>query len=113
MFRMPFMDPNGRQAVCGVEISNRIVVITELPENRGMSVTNCCEFLAAYVANSFNVDPNKVVWVEHYPERDGLDETFDLVELRWRHTAHGWTVIGRPRWAPSSAKFVRAYLEAE
>jgi hypothetical protein len=57
------------------------VIATERAGNPGTSVTNIAEHLASFVCNHFGIDPDRLVWIEHYayasttfPER-----TFDLV----------------------------------
>src|SRR6185503_8773416 len=46
-----------------------VVVATELPDNPGMSITNAAEELAGTVCRDYGIDPERLVWVEHYPER--------------------------------------------
>lgn len=69
-----------------------VVVLTEVPENHGMSVTNCVEHLAADVlARMPGADP---VWIEHYPPRGSLPESFDRVDVQ-RGEAPRWTHLDR------------------
>jgi len=60
-----------------------VVVVTELPVNPGMSVTNAISWLLPRIAKQYGLDPEAVTWVEHYPKREGWmgDETFDLVDI--------------------------------
>ena len=57
-----------------------VAVCSELPDNRGQSVTNDAERIAAEVVSNFAL-PVPLVWIEHYPPEttDGQAETFDLV----------------------------------
>jgi hypothetical protein len=61
------------KACCGLRImrdeQQTIVVLTELPENRRMSVTNAAEEIATEVRREFGLDPDQTRWIEHYPER--------------------------------------------
>lgn len=68
-----FTAATGVKAVCGLRIvrdgEQTIVVLTELPENRGMSVTNAAEEIATQVRREFGLDPDQTLWIEHYPEQ--------------------------------------------
>ncbi|MBX3005964.1 MAG: hypothetical protein KF821_09100 [Anaerolineales bacterium] len=70
-----------------------VVVLTELPENTGASVTNVIEQLMHELSMVLSL-PADVVWVEHYTDRRqggddaSLAESFALVEL----------VNGEPAW---------------
>lgn len=66
-----------------------VVVATEIPENEGTSITNCAENLMGLVSAEFDMDMQKMVWIEHYPAKfkvspDGRsefeerEETYDL-----------------------------------
>ena len=70
------------QATCGIEIfyhrcrtndgemiDRAVVVMTEPPDNSGMSVTNGVEQIATAVAIANQLDPATTVWIEHYPDR--------------------------------------------
>ncbi len=59
-----------------------VVVCSELPGNRGQSVTNAAERIAGSVIDALKL-PVPLVWIEHYPPytTDGRSETFDLVVL--------------------------------
>lgn len=69
-----------------------VVVVTELDDNPGTSVTNFAEELATDVGELLE-QPTDMVWIEHYPERGPayrrLPESFDRVTFAWtgRHFA--------------------------
>jgi len=82
-----------------------VVIITELPDNPGKSVTNAMEWIATVVVHQFDLDPARTRWIEHYPDRhppgrEGdrvFDESFSLVSLGWEHARSPW---GQPSpWA--------------
>lgn len=65
-----------------------IVMMTELLDNPGTSVTNAAEIIAQVVMDRFlfHCDPNAVTWIEHYPPRGDsytlrIQESFDRVNL--------------------------------
>lgn len=57
-----------------------VVLCTEIPNNRGKSVTNAAERIAGEVIAAFGL-PVPLVWIEHHPPEttNGKTETFDLV----------------------------------
>ena len=75
-----FKDPNGRVAKCHLVVVDNLVIATELPDNPGMSITNCAEHLAGLVCNAYNIRRNRLIWLEHYDGRVHEWETvqFDL-----------------------------------
>jgi hypothetical protein len=88
---------NGSFGICGVELFRRrgmlAVVLTELHNNPGLSVTNCYEYLATDIAIGLMEegtvdDPSTVRWIEHYeawPVRGRLwaQDTWDEVTMEW------------------------------
>ena len=62
------------------ELDLIVVVCSELPGNKGQTVTNSAEQLAGEALSNFAL-PVPLVWIEHHPPEttDGLVETFDLV----------------------------------
>ncbi len=83
----PYRSAGGRLAQCRVRIylpddirDAPVVICSELPNNRGGSITNSAEVIAAGVIRA-NELPTPLVWIEHWPEEstDGGDETFELV----------------------------------
>jgi hypothetical protein len=74
-----------------------VVVLTELPDNPGRSVTNAIEEIANLVREKHpDVTRKRVTWVEHYPSesRGGEKETFDLVFFAENNPCRN------PRWQP-------------
>jgi hypothetical protein len=77
-------------SVCGlkvVETKNEVIVIaTNLYEsNPGTSISRWTAPLATSICADFNIDPNKLQFIERNPDRksnlDFYKETFDLVEF--------------------------------
>ena len=66
-----------------------VIVLSELAENLGVSVTNAAAALATEIARIYQLDPDTTFWIEHYGAfsyKDGdCDETFDLVTFTWRN----------------------------
>jgi hypothetical protein len=85
-----------------------VVIVSELPDNPGTSVTNAIEQIAAEVMDAHRFAMGRApVFVEHYPPRatGGRDETFDLVvfvhyEVREVMRGGIWhKEIGSPTWS--------------
>jgi hypothetical protein len=43
-----------------------IVIVSDLPESK-MSVRSCAGHIATKVTQEFNIDPDRMVWIEFYP----------------------------------------------
>jgi hypothetical protein len=80
------------------------VVLTELPDNPGTSVTNCVQQLAtqllpqvAQFSRPDPIDPRAILWLEHYDRspQNSFPETWDLVHLDWDGARYH-----SPRWQP-------------
>lgn len=91
-----------------VDAATAVVIVDELPDNPGMSVTNYAENLATEIARQYGIEPGRLVWIEYYPQREPpiwndpvLDaETFDLATFAWdtterRYTTPAWFRITR------------------
>ena len=76
-----------------------IVVVSDIPESR-MSVRSCAGHIATSVAQAFNIDPHRMVFVEYYPSvtygqknDHHISERYDAVEFVW----HGDKAM-HPKW---------------
>lgn len=83
----------GAPAHCGLRIyagpAGRVVVLTELGSNPGISVTNAAAEIATGLAAMYRLDPVTTTWIEHYngdsyKGRNRIDDTFDEVKFLWR-----------------------------
>lgn len=95
-----------------------VVVITELAENPGQSVTNCVEQLTAEVIMSHLLPSPETIIIEHYEEveRGGESETYDLVTFSWgdpepKLRSGVWNLeLGDPSWRPLDRESVEVLL---
>lgn len=103
-----FKAPNGVASKCRIRTflpqlapfkDYLLIVASQLPEDEeaGMSVTNAAECIASGVMDKHQVQPTRLLWVEHYGARgvkrageSQFKETFDLVTFDLR--------VGRPRY---------------
>ncbi len=123
-----FRGPSGVRSACRVRIylpdeegealgDAPVVVISELPDNPGTSVTNAIEQIAAEVMHAHALG-RVPVFVEHYPPEavGGRDETFDLVvfaHYEVREIVRGgiWRKeVGPPTWKPLGRRAVEVLV---
>lgn len=99
---------------CGLKIARHadrhVAVATELYDrNPGSSVASFAAELAAIVCRERGLDPRKLVFIEHCPDRgsklDFYDETFDIVDL-----AFDGERFSDPRWRRVSRAEVEALI---
>jgi hypothetical protein len=77
----------GCDSCCDIEVHRRsdgkyVFITAEVPENRGISITNYAEHLATAMRKQYRLKPEDVIWIEHYLEaKDRRNESFDLVRF--------------------------------
>lgn len=73
------------------------VLLTELADNPGESVTNACERIATGVQPRWALDLTTTRWIEHYPAESfrekGRGATFDEITFTW-----GDGTASHPQW---------------
>ena len=60
-----------------------VVLLTELPDNPGISVTNWAAELATEIAAQYKLDLGRTLWIEHYPAAGEHPEHFDRIRFDW------------------------------
>ena len=88
-----------------------IVVVSDLPREPSwtpnqMTVKSCASHIATQVVRKFNIDPDRMIWVEYYeatPEGDTVlypsEERFDEAVFIWREEGAlqgGWKPLSPP-----------------
>ena len=90
---------HGCPSRCGLDIwqskDATVVVVTELHDNPGTSVTNVAESLATQVCRQYGISPQGLVWIEHYPESSWSRATFDFDWSRAEFDRPEWRYITR------------------
>lgn len=97
---------------CGAIIIDKfkekgIVVLVELKDNHGTSVTNDYQNIASMLYREKLADrykPDEIIWIEHQ-EKEA--KKFDLVELQWENNAYQRP----PEWSYISDKGLQDALE--
>jgi hypothetical protein len=106
--RYPYRGFHGCDASCKLEILSLVdgrtaVIATEVKNNPGTSITNCAEHLAYWVCIEFEIDPLRLIWIEHYgyPSETGphIPRTYDLVQFHILPAGHD-AVFAHPAWRP-------------
>ena len=126
-----FRGLHGCRSHCDLEIISlddrrTVIIATERSDNPGTSVTNIAEVLATLVCAMLEVEPDRLVWIEHYTpdscpvcggsgrRADSLQcrgchgqgkrrerDTYDLVTFAKKAASCGW-VFSDPNWRPMS-----------
>lgn len=102
-------------AKCGIEVyrgfNSAVVVVTELPDNEGMSICNAFEELILQVAQAYKLDPGRLLWIEHWgawKRQEGAP--YDREAEEWHQVRFKWdgTRASAPYWVNVSESFVEA-----
>ena len=66
-----------------------IVIVSDIARSR-MSVRSCTGHIATHIAQKFNIDPQRMLFIEYYPETTYGDrrqhiipEKYDVVDFSW------------------------------
>ena len=59
------------KSVCSLVIdqSRNLVIATEIADNPGTSITNAVDLLANQVCNEFQLDKQRLTWIERYTKQ--------------------------------------------
>ena len=88
-----------------------VVLATEVDDNPGTSITNMAAGLATEVVRAFGLPLDRLVWIEHYPDRmvsagrPRLPAAFD--QVTFTHTAQG---LQSPQWCRLSLAQVETLI---
>ena len=95
-------DPNSRVT----HLKPIVVVVSDLPESgspmKRMSVRSCCSHVASRVVQTFQIDPQRMVFVEYTPSstygskgQHHIPEKYDVMDFVW----HDDSAL-HPKWRP-------------
>ena len=84
-YRLEFRAVNGYPSSCNITIYRAVQLIVVEETGEGMSITNAAERIATEVVKRYDIDPKRMMYVEHYPAEQRLlyGESFDLVTFTW------------------------------
>ena len=121
MERYSFAGYGGCESVCGVTRSGNIIVLTELDDNNGTSITNAVTILATDLCEQFGIALDAVRVIERYPTfgrkakrllEDGYTYSMAKLEVREDYF-NGRTVQFRcSEYEPISEAEVEALMQA-
>lgn len=76
-----------------------IVIVSDIPDS-GITIRSCAGHIATTIALEFNLDPQRMLYLEYYPEviygdkeRRRIPERYDAVDFSW----HDHKALN-PRW---------------
>jgi hypothetical protein len=88
-----YTPPNaGIEAHCRLRVYNHngkfVFLLTELPDNPGMSVTNAIDIIATKLLAEYMISPHEAAFIEHYPaDASRPQDTYDYVSLNFQQRA--------------------------
>ena len=87
---------------------HHVVIVTELPNNTGASITNAIEILAQNITSEYNI--HTMTMIEHYHRPLSIDDaidddTLDIVTFEGDNYSN-------PKWARTTLEEVRAIIHS-
>jgi len=100
-----------RQGYCRLRIyergeASRIVLLTEVSNNPGQSITAASEVIATGLAARYHLDPLTTLWLEHWPadtRSKVIEDAYAAVKYTWHEG-----IASHPRWRHLSLEQVEA-----
>lgn len=95
------------ESFCKLEITgtthHALVVMTELKENVGTSITNRSERIAEEVVHRYGLQPGRCIFVEHYDQNSYNSGT--AKDIHWALVTYDWAgkTASSPEWSYISA----------
>ena len=110
-FRFYYQGFHGCDSFCQIEIHQKpgqvVIIATEDNDNEGTSITNMAEHVATRVCHQFKINPDHLVWIEHYPQRGyrgDIPESWDIVQFEQIRHQDGTFRLKHPKWSPFTEK---------
>ena len=75
------------------------VVLSELTDNTGESITSACEAIATDLVFAKRLNPKSTRWIQHDLPYNGQPQSFDELTFEWG----GDDTASDPQWAPLTA----------
>ena len=85
-YRLEFRPPNGFPSSADIAIYRDIQLAIVSETGEGMSVTNAAEIIATEIVKRYGLDPERMLYIEHYSEAQRpkpYGESYDLVTFTW------------------------------
>jgi hypothetical protein len=104
--------PALRQGYCRLRIyahrGGRTVVLTEIANNPGQSITAGSDLIATALAARYQLDPATTTWIEHWPADNNnkrSNESYTSVKYTWKEG-----IATSPRWRSLSLEQAEALV---
>ncbi len=93
--RYKFLGLGGSESWCDIEVDQKlnIVIVHELSDNPGTTVTNAAEILANQVCKEYGLDITKLIWIE---ENNGY-AVVNFMKYGGKLRGPEWTYIDEKR----------------
>ena len=105
-YNMKFIAPNRYPSECQITIYRQSGIVIATDIDKGMSVTNACAEIANEIVRQYDVNPQRMIFIEQYrPGRP--DQTTDLVQFNF---ADG-KAFRHPKWTHVPADDFRKMIE--
>lgn len=103
------------ESKCGLKIKKgkekTVVIASELPENPGTQITSVSSDLARQICESYHIEPENLIYIEHAPNMNSklsfYDETFFRVHFEL--TNNGFT---SPKWEKINRNQIDALIDS-
>ena len=111
--RFSYKIPNRSNGICNIIVSkeNSLVIASEIHDNTGASITNTAEYVAIQVCEAYEINPKKLIWIEHYSDNSYISgrsrEDFDLVKFKYDSDKK----FHDPQWMPLSQEEIEEYVK--
>ena len=109
-----YTDMNKQESHCDVEQYGNVVIMTELADNAGASVTHSCEYIASQYTNRFELDLDRLIFVERYDRRSYTNaETLKSDNLSLVSFKRAGSRLYSPQWKHITAAELDVLIEKE
>lgn len=80
-YRFEFLSSSGHRSACQLQVCSRHALVVATYRGEGNSVTNECERIALTAVNRHGLNPDRLLFAEHYPDQlwEHYPETFKLI----------------------------------
>lgn len=110
-----FIGDWGVESRCGLMVAEgkekTIVIVTELPDNPGTQITSVSPDLARQICEAHNIQPEKLVYIEHSPDMGSrlsfYDESFFKIDFELTDG-----IFSSPKWNKITQQQVEELIDS-
>lgn len=95
--KFKYVGLNNTDCICDVKINKekKIVIMTEVEENEGASVTNSLKFLIPQIQKNFKINPKEYSFFEKYFDDDIYSKIYFDIDYKNNISNIDWKFAGR------------------